>query len=140
VKQLFKDFGVHKKSHTPKNALRRKRRTTSSFRPACPDQRSAHDLESGLVGLLLQPTSTASLRYRGCRLRGSQLASRHCAASGTTHECQMPNISETSVNDINLSPACDLMIIFSQRFLQVRKAVEMRPTLCPGYLPAAFRC
>jgi hypothetical protein len=25
----------------------------------------------------------------------------------------MPNISETSVNDINLSPACRVMIIFS---------------------------
>jgi hypothetical protein len=34
-------------------------------------------------------------------------------ASGTTHEYRMLNNSETSVNDINLSPACDLMIIFS---------------------------
>jgi hypothetical protein len=97
-------------------------------------------LSQGLSAFCSSPLRRPRCDTAAAGLRGSQLASRHCAASGTTHECQMPNISETSVNDINLSPACDLMIIFSQRFLQVRKAVEMRPTLCPGYLPAAFRC
>ena len=64
--------------------LRRKRRRTASLRPGYPDQRSAHDLASTLVGLLLQPNLgglTAILRVPG--LRDSQLARRHCAASGS---------------------------------------------------------
>jgi hypothetical protein len=57
--------------------------------------------------------STASLRYRTCRPTDSQLARHRDTASGTEYGQGMPNISETSVNDINLSPDCSVMIIFS---------------------------